>query len=62
MGIYTISFSSAGLAFPEGSYMTVTLDSQLYMFDDYCKQMGGFVQGTTLNTSNLICRKAHRIF
>lgn len=57
MGIYTISFSSAGLVFPEGSYMVVTLDSQLYMFDDYCKQMGGFVQGTTLTTSNLICRK-----
>ena len=27
------------------------------MFDEYCKQMSGFVQGTTLLTSNLICRK-----
>jgi hypothetical protein len=27
------------------------------MFDDYCYQMSGFVQGTTLATSNLICRK-----
>lgn len=37
--------------------MVVTLDSQFYMFDDYCKQMSGFVPGTTLDTSNLICRK-----
>ena len=57
MGVYTITFSSSALVFPEGSYMVMTLDSQLYMFDDYCKQMGGFVQGTTLTTSNLICRK-----
>jgi hypothetical protein len=27
------------------------------MFDDYCYQMSGFVQGNTLSTSNLICRK-----
>ena len=39
-----MSFGSAGLVFPEGSYMSVTLGSQLYMLDDYCKQMGGFVQ------------------
>ena len=57
MGIYTITFRSAALTFPEGSYMIITLDSQFLMFDDYCKQMGGFVPGTTLVTSNLICRK-----
>lgn len=57
MGIYTLSFRSSALSFPEGSYMVVTLDSQFYMFDDYCKQMSGFVPGTTLDTSNLICRK-----
>lgn len=33
MGVYTIAFSSAGLSFPEGSYMIMTLDSEFYMFD-----------------------------
>ena len=37
--------------------MVITLTSNFYMFDDYCKQMSGFVQGSTLTTSNLICRK-----
>lgn len=57
MGVYTIAFSSSGLTFPEGSYMIMTLTSNFYMFDDYCKQMSGFVQGTIITTSNLICRK-----
>lgn len=57
MGVYTIAFSSSALTFPEGSYMIMTLSSNFYMFDDYCKQISGFVQGTTLTTSNLICRK-----
>jgi hypothetical protein len=37
--------------------MIMTINSALSMFDDYCYQMSGFVQGTTLTTSNLICRK-----
>lgn len=57
MGVYTIAFSSSGLTFPEGSYMIMSLTSNFYMFDDYCKQISGFVPGTTLTTSNLICRK-----
>lgn len=37
--------------------MIMKIDSQLFMFDEYCYQMSGFVPGTTLSTSNLICRK-----
>lgn len=57
MGIYTVTFRTTALTFPEGSYMILTMDSRFLMFDDYCKQMSGFVPGTTLDTSNLICRK-----
>ena len=57
MGIYTISFNSGAAMFPEGSYMKVSIDSQFAILDDYCKSMGGFVPGSTLDTSNLICRR-----
>ena len=57
MGIYTLSFSSAAVLFPEGSYMLITIDSQFTIMDDYCKEMSGFIQGSTLATSNLLCRR-----
>lgn len=37
--------------------MVMTIDTQLVMFDEFCYQIGGFVPGTTITTSNLICRK-----
>lgn len=57
MGIYTVTFSSSSLSFPEGSYMLLTFSSYFTLIDNYCKTMSGFVQGTTLSTSNLLCRK-----
>lgn len=57
MGIYTVAFSSSSLSFPEGSYMILTFSTYFTLIDDYCKTMSGFVQGATLSTSNLLCRK-----
>lgn len=57
MGVYRIAWSANYLTFPEGSYMLITLDGQLTILEDYCKEMSGFLPGTQIETSNLICRK-----
>ena len=57
MGIYKVSFSSGAAMFPEGSYMLITFDSQFSIMDDYCKEISGFVPGSALETSNLLCRR-----
>ena len=57
MGVYRISWSSSSIAFPEGSYMEITIDSQFSIVDDSCKEISGFLPGSTLDTSNLLCRK-----
>ena len=57
MGVYQLSWSSSSLDFVEGSYMMITLDTEFSILEDYCKEMSGFLPGSTLETSNLICRK-----
>lgn len=37
--------------------MKVTIDTEFAILEDHCKEIGGFLPGTTLETSNLICRK-----
>lgn len=49
---------SSSLRFVEGSYIKVQLSGGPFTFmDEYCKTMSGFVQGTTIGSSNLICRR-----
>lgn len=37
--------------------MEITIDSQFSIVDDTCKEISGFLPGSTLDTSNLLCRK-----
>ena len=56
-GIFRITWQSASLRFVEGSYMKVQLSGGPFIYmDQYCKAMSGFLPGTTLTNSNLVCR------
>ena len=57
MGIYRLTWSSSSHTFSEGSYMKVTIDSEFSFPYEYCKEISGFLPGSTLDTSNLICRQ-----
>ena len=57
MGVYTLSWSKSDLSFAEGSYMKITIDTEFTILEDFCKEMSGFLPGSTLDTSNLICQK-----
>ena len=58
MGVYRLAWSSSTLTFSEGSYMKITIDTEFSFPYEYCKEMSGFLPGTTLDTSNLICRQS----
>ena len=57
MGVYRITWSSSNLAFSEGSYMKVIIDTEFSIPYEFCKEISGFLPGSTLATSNLLCRQ-----